>query len=178
MLVDKKLAAKEQLLTAIRLFFEDKSPISVHTLVGAALEICNNLVESKDAVIVNNLILHRQSFFIKNERRKEFNDAVNKYRNYFKHADRDKDAIVEFNTEINEFFIFEAIHVYTVVTDESYKLYREMIIFVMWFTVMHRDLFLEDYLLTIEAIAKSIGFDLNCLEDKEFCLMAINNASK
>lgn len=37
------LVARSQLLTALKLFFEDADPVSVHTLAGAAQEILESL---------------------------------------------------------------------------------------------------------------------------------------
>jgi hypothetical protein len=45
MKITKLDAAKRQLATAIRLYFEDRDPVSVHTLVMAAGEIIDRLCE-------------------------------------------------------------------------------------------------------------------------------------
>lgn len=75
--------AKKQLLTAIRLFFDDEDPVSVHTLAGAASEIIEWVCISgggvpfrDDCLAENSLAL--QSYYL----------ARNHYRNAFKHAGR------------------------------------------------------------------------------------------
>ena len=75
-------AAKSQLATAIRLYFEDCDPVSVHTLVMAAGEIIDRLCESKGASAVRGDFLA----VIVPERRKEVGHALNKARNFFKHV--------------------------------------------------------------------------------------------
>jgi hypothetical protein len=90
-------AAKRQLATAIRLYFEDCDPVSVHTLVMAANEIIERLCES------NGIPAVRSSFLavIIPERRKEFNRHLNKARNFFKHASDPDEVLEDFSDELN-----------------------------------------------------------------------------
>jgi hypothetical protein len=97
--ITKLDAAKSQLATAIRLYFEDCDPVSVHTLALAASEIIDRLCVSKDTPAM------RSSFLaaIIPGRRKEFADTFNKARNFFKHASPSKpnEILEDFSDEQN-----------------------------------------------------------------------------
>ena len=79
-------AARSQLTTAIELYFEDRDPVSVHTLAMAAAEIIDRLCEAKG---LQSMRAHFMSLIIP-KRKKEVADALNKAVNFFKHASSSK----------------------------------------------------------------------------------------
>ena len=104
--VSKLNAAQRQIKTAIALWFEDGDPVSVHTLAFAAYEIFHCLSEHRNP--------HRRdlifdTFHIKDEYRKYWLAVVKKEANFFKHGDRDPEAIIDFDPELSEWFILFAI---------------------------------------------------------------------
>ena len=74
-------AAKRQLRTAIRLWFEDGDPVSVHALAYAAYEIAH-VVSKKRNHTRRDLIY--DSLAVKDEYRAEFNISIKKHANFFK----------------------------------------------------------------------------------------------
>jgi hypothetical protein len=84
--ITKLDAAKAQVATAIWLYFEDRDPISVHTLVVAAGEIIDRICDSKGTLSMRSGLLAR----IVPDRRKEVIAALNKAANFFKHASSSK----------------------------------------------------------------------------------------
>ena len=82
--VSKIDAATAQIKTAIRLYFEDRDPISVHTLATAAGEIIALICKARGIASMRADFLSN----IRPERQKEIIDALNKARNFFKHADQ------------------------------------------------------------------------------------------
>src|SRR5262245_50173264 len=84
--ISKIDAAKSQLATAIELYFEDRDPISVHTLAMAASEIIDRLCEGKG---LQSMRAHFMAQIMP-ARRKEVADALNKAVNFFKHASSSK----------------------------------------------------------------------------------------
>lgn len=133
--VTKIGAAKSQLLEAINLFFEERDPVSIHTLVGASLEILNDHFDDKGEVWDLNLALHPDSIYIKDEYRKEWADSLNKAKNFFKHADRDlKKGIddIEFDPDVNEFFILETIRRLQLVQKDAFIFEPEFKVFSAW----------------------------------------------
>lgn len=170
MIVNKLDAAYEQLNTAIFLFFQDLNPISVHTLAGAALQILNDHVIDKNAVYDNNLIAHYDSIYIKDERRAEYHKAIMKYRNFFKHADKDANSKINFNPKVNEFFILEAIHVYDVVCDVKAVEKPILAIFLFWFIFNNPDLIESEYMEKIMLQYRSNSmFRSMDIKSKQYC---------
>jgi hypothetical protein len=96
-------AAKAQLATAIRLYFDDRDPISVHTLTTAAGEIVDKICEGKGLVSMRNGLLDN----IPPPRRREVADALNRARNFFKHASSTKpdETLRDFSDDTNLFTI-------------------------------------------------------------------------
>jgi len=117
------------------LFFEDRDPVSIHTLAGAALEILNDHFDNIDDVWDHNLALHRDSIYVKDDYRKQWSDSINKAKNFFKHADRDlKNGVteIEFDPDVNEFFILEAIRRLELVEKEDHIWEPEFKVFSAW----------------------------------------------
>jgi hypothetical protein len=134
--ITKLDAAKSQLATAIRLYFEDCDPVSVHTLALAASEIIDRLCVSKGTPAMRSSFLEA----IIPGRRKEFADSLNKARNFFKHASSSKpnEILEDFSDEQNLIGIIMA-------ADGLRLLGVEMLdarIFTAWVSVMEPELML------------------------------------
>jgi hypothetical protein len=71
--VTKLDAAKSQVATAIWLYFEDRDPISVHTLVHAACEIIDRLCEAQGTPGMRALMMAAN----KPEHQKRIADKIN-----------------------------------------------------------------------------------------------------
>lgn len=127
--------AERQLNEAIVLFFEGRDSVSVHTLVGASIQVSLDHL-SEDDVIDNNIFLDGRSIYIKDEYRKQFIDHINKAKNFFKHADRDLQrgqTTIDFNPEINEGYIFEAVRALAAANKRK-AFSQEVAVFMRWFT--------------------------------------------
>jgi hypothetical protein len=103
--VTKLDAARRQLATAIELWFHDKDEVSIHALAFASYEVIDAV--SKKRGRTQDLIF--DAAIVKDQYRTEFKDFVKKSANFFKHADRDPDAIIEFQLELTRMFILFAI---------------------------------------------------------------------
>jgi len=106
MRIGKLDAARRQLRTAITLWFNGGDPVSVHTLAVAAYEIIHTISEKRDPYRRDLLF---DTLWIKDEYRREWINTIKKHANFFKHADRDGDSVIEFNPELSEGYIFFAI---------------------------------------------------------------------
>ena len=141
--INKMQAAVFQLIEAIELFFEERDPVSIHTLSGAALQIINDHIKKVDS----NIAIHPNSPYVNEEHRKAWIKAMNGPKNFFKHADRDIEiGIIEINfeTNINEYIIYGAIHN---LKNIDAKLYQDNIVFSVfetWFIHNHPELFNKD----------------------------------
>jgi hypothetical protein len=103
--VTKLDAAKRQLRTAIRLWFEDGDPVSIHTLAFAAYEIAH-VVSKKRNPTRRDLIF--DSLTIKEEHRGDWNKTIKRQADFFKHANRDPEGSIKFPPLISLFFMMGA----------------------------------------------------------------------
>ena len=95
--VTKLDAGKRQLRSAIRLWFYDGDPVSIHTLLSAAHEIIHRLYRNKG---LENLVFDTD--IIKDEYRGEWAKLLKQAPNFFKHANQDSDATLSFNPSVND----------------------------------------------------------------------------
>lgn len=119
--------------------------MSIHTLVGASLEILNDHFADQAEVADNLLIFHRHAPFIKEERRQEIRKIERAAQNFFKHADKDLQQGVtsfEFQTNINDFFIFGAIQALIALSKRTgidFTDAEEFRLFLAWFVQRYPD---------------------------------------
>jgi len=104
--ISKISAAHRQLRTAIALWFTDGDPVSIHTLAFAAYEIFHTISKQRDPYRRD---LLWDSDWIKDEYKRDWEHLVKKDGTFFKHADRDPNGVLDFNPEINEWYIMFAI---------------------------------------------------------------------
>ena len=102
----KLAAAQRQLRTAITLWFTDGDPVSAHALAFAAYEVLHTISKKRNKYRRDLLF---DSDLIKDEYRSAWNIRLKKEAYFFKHADRDPDAEIEFNPEATWGFILYAL---------------------------------------------------------------------
>ena len=99
-------AARQQLSAAIELFFTTENPIAVHTLTAAAYNVLKDLAKRQglEYPFLKNGYLDS----LPERERAETWAFLNNPENFFKHADRDPDKTLEFNTDLTELLILDA----------------------------------------------------------------------
>ena len=130
--VSKLDAARRQLLTAIRLYFNLGDIVSTHTLAAAAFKITQNICDSSPNM--SNSVTDWIERRFKSEARKIFWRKLHKTATFFKHADRDPDAIHEFYPEEAENMLFFAAYQYLQLTEEWSA---EIRLFMTWYMLLH-----------------------------------------
>lgn len=146
--VSKIAAARSQLLEAITLFFEERDPVSIHTLVCAALQILHDHFDDIGQVWDHNLIFHYDSIYVKDEYRKEYANKVHEVKNFFKHADNDLRAgktSIEFNTETNAFHILEAVRCLRIIEGDNHVFHPEFRVFACWYGLKYPEHFIDEW---------------------------------
>lgn len=141
--ISKLDAAQRQLHQAIRLFFENADLVAVHTLAAAAHGIIVDTAKHQGKFHIATLV--------KPDHQKMFRDTVHKAQNFFKHADKDPDAKIEFSPARTHFVLFEAVYVLNLVgpversgkasnpaVRESWS--RANIVFMWWFSVRYPEI--------------------------------------
>jgi hypothetical protein len=149
--ITKLDAAQRQLRTALRLWFSDGDPVSINALLAAAHEIIDRLYRNKGLV---NLLF--DSDLIKDEYRslaaKKFKEAPN----FFKHADRDPDAKIAFNSESNDLlpiFLIQAL------VDMGEPLGFEEVAFIWWVKIRRPELFLSKHHIPNDVLRQADGIE-------------------
>ena len=126
-------AAKRQLDTAIKLYFKDDDPVSIHTLTAAAHQILIDLAkpEGTKSILKDQILI-----LIKKEYQSKYLSAINEAENFFKHAEKDPGALLKFNPEQTDFLLFDAVEMYMRLSKESTQ---DMSIYRAWFLLKHPD---------------------------------------
>ncbi len=134
--ISKIDAARRQILTAIRLYFNHDDIVSIHTLAAAAFKITQNICDSSDELPesitswIDDLIIqdYKKTFF------KKFHETAN----FLKHADHDPNTTHEFAPQETENLLFIAIHQYHLLTGEYSP---EIRLFSTWYRMQHPESF-------------------------------------
>ena len=151
--VTKLEGARRQLAAAIDLFFSHGDIVAVHTLAGAAQELLRGLGKAKG---VRSFM--KDNSEIRPEKLKEvaaIRRKINEAENFFKHADRDPDAVLGFRPAATPFYILDGVELYGQLAG---SLFPEAEVFRMWFIVKYPNVLLGD-LKTLVLEAKAQGID-------------------
>lgn len=128
--INKLGAAESQLKEAIRLFFEERDPVSIHTLASAALQILHDHFD-EEGIRKHQLLFHPK--YISN---KTIVKQLRKASNFFKHAEKDIEAEIEFDPKDSEFDIAAAIRCIKKIKGTKYTFsIAEFHAFDIWFGV-------------------------------------------
>jgi hypothetical protein len=148
--ITKLDAAQRQLRTALRLWFCDGDSVSIHTLIAAAHEIIHRLYRNKGLV---NLVF--DSDLIKDEYRGQVAKKFKEAPSFFKHADRDSDATISFNPEVNDvlpLFLIQAL------VDMGEPLGLEEVAFTYWLNIHEPQLFMsKEYRIPVDVLKQVEG---------------------
>jgi hypothetical protein len=85
-------AAEAQIRAAVRMFFERGHPVPVYTLANAAREIVATIGDQIDVETVQQELAAARGLTVK-----ELLRPLSQTANFFKHADRDADAVLDFD---------------------------------------------------------------------------------
>ncbi len=102
--ITKLEAAHRQIETAITLWFEDGDDVSIHTLMAAGHQICHAITKHRKEKVSQLFNFdwldpkwhdHYKSFLLRPE-------------NFFKHARKDPDEMVEYSRALTDVYLFDA----------------------------------------------------------------------
>lgn len=130
--ISKIDAARRQILTAIRLYFNNADIVSTHTLAAVAYNITKNICDSNDQLPES--FTAQITDYIKPKYKKLFWRKMNETANFFKHADRDPKDVHEFYPEQSENLLFLAIYQYLSLTQDNCP---EIRLFSTWYMIHH-----------------------------------------
>lgn len=129
--LNKIAVAERQLSEAVRLHFERRDSVAVHTLASAAQGILRDIAKHQN--LEHRSILHDNPM-IDSELRKAWIDHLNQPRNYFKHADRDHGVDLLWDESANEGWLLDAVLLFHSVSGKSFLAAK---VYLGWFTTKH-----------------------------------------
>ena len=163
--IDKITAAERQLRVAIRLFFEHRDLIAVHTLTAAAHTVLRDLCRR-----AGRGSLLKDLAPIREDKKREWIDILNAAQNFFKHADRDPDELFDFCYEGTKFFIWDAVEMLFTLKKSIPK---EAFVFRTWLFTKHPEFFNDSYLKAVfEVAAAALG---SSVDDFDSILFAMDS---
>jgi hypothetical protein len=155
-------SAKRLFIEAVILFFEKRDPVAIHHLVHASHELLN--------ILTGTSFILDESFLTK-EGVKVFKSAFVKSKNFIKHADRDRDALFDFNPGLNIIVLLDcALMLCKLFGDE----FLPGKIYISWCAATEPGFFLEEFLKKIYTI-EQMGFNHN---DTDTFVMSIKYWAK
>ncbi|MBA3967066.1 MAG: hypothetical protein H0X47_15095 [Nitrospirales bacterium] len=126
------------------MLFQNEDPIAIHTLCMAAFRILRDLAEKGGDNYIHEVV----KAIIKPGMEKEFWSVLQGPANFFKHADRDADAIlVNVDEGVNDIAMLLTCLYYQ---NLGHQLTPEMMVLMLWVNVMHPNYLPED----IQALLK------------------------
>jgi hypothetical protein len=133
--VSKLEAAGRQLRQAIHIFLSDGDMISVHTLATASLQV---LADIGIKAGVESMVKNPQS--IRPEKRKYVANLMNEPQNFFKHADRDPDGVLEFYPDSTPFYVIDAVLLHQKLSGTTMPACKA---FHVWFSLNYPDVLVD-----------------------------------
>jgi hypothetical protein len=126
-------AARRQLVTAIRLFFDDADSVSVFALAHASWEILDALCKYRNKRRIRSVMARADGVT-----EGDIKLAMSYGRNFFKHADKDPSAkLDDFSDDRNDVVLMAAIMDFNMLAQSEPKP-MEIQIFEIWYFAAHR----------------------------------------
>lgn len=152
--LNKIEVARRQIDASIRMFFANEDSVPIHTLIMAAYRILRDLAAKQNTSYMDKII----NSIIKPGTKKEFWHVFQRAANFFKHADRDSEEILNnFDEEVNDFIILVACLYYQ---DLGHQHTPEMITLIAWFMSVHSEYILEESFSVFQSILEQTRNDL------------------
>src|SRR5260221_9419244 len=137
--ISKLEAARRQLVTAIRLYFANGDVVSTHTLAAAAFEILRDL--DAHGPKTGTLFDHMERN-IKPEYVETFRKLIRKPGNFFKHANKDPERVLEYYPSNPIAILWAASEKYNELANEELL---ETMALRSWFILQNPDILLPPY---------------------------------
>ena len=114
--VSKLDAARRQLETAVRLYFAEADPVSIHTLTAAAYQVLSDINRARGG---SPMLKEQAPTWVQADLQDAARRRLNEAQNFFKHADKDHEGTLTFNPRPTELMIFDACEKYKEMTGEA-----------------------------------------------------------
>ena len=122
----------------IKMYFADLDDVSIHTLSCASHQLLFDISKTRK---ISSVIMDKFKEYTKAEKWDEVATAMNKARNFFKHADRDTDQTLTFNPQQTDIWIWDSCLMYLQLSGEMTDYIH---CYHTWFMLHHRDTIKND----------------------------------
>lgn len=156
--VTKLEAAKRQLNTAIRLFFQREDCLSIHTLAAAAHGILLAIAKKRNPERALDSFLNPENPRIVPKYRQEYADIVRAAQNFLKHGSRDSDQVFDFRPQMTAYNVLDSLLLLEAIEGAKARS-PEAIFFEIWFFRKYPDVMKEGPLKDILAKAPLLNPD-------------------
>jgi hypothetical protein len=125
--VSKLAAARRQLETAVRLYFSEADPVSIHTLTSAAYQVLMDLNRARGGAP---MLKEQIPTWVRPDATDGVKQKLSEAANFFKHADRDHGDVLEFSQQQTELLLYDAGRKYRELTGETVPV---LAVYDVWF---------------------------------------------
>ena len=125
--IGKLDAARRQLETAVRLYFSEADAVSIHTLVSAAYQVLSDVNKAHGG---EPMLKEQIPTWVSPDATAESKRLLNEAANFFKHADRDHDEVLEFAEGPTGLLLYDAVRKYRELTGENVPV---LAVYDVWF---------------------------------------------
>ena len=129
--LSKTCAASRTLAEGIRLFFEGRDEIAVHSLAAAAHGAVLDIARSRKLEFRG--VLHDHPS-LRPELKAAWTSLLNEPRNFFKHADKDPEGFIDFDGVLNELLLLDTVALSATVMSE---LPTEALVYAAWYEIAY-----------------------------------------
>lgn len=129
--VTKLEVARRQIAEAVRLFFERRDAVSIHTLTSAGHQVLADVGSRSGWAGI-----FRNEELIRPEKRSEWKQIINSAGNFFKHADKDPEDTLDFQADLTQHLLFDAVYLFRWLTAD---LFPEAMAFALWYVLRYPD---------------------------------------
>lgn len=138
-IIDKLQAARRQLESAIKAYFQEDDMLSIHTLVAAVYNLLNDIGVSRG----NSPRMYKDVLLgmINPEYRPTVRPMLNKLDNFLKHANRDPNDTIKYSPEITEFVLLDCAREYQRLTSSQQPLMQT---YEAWLLVSRPHMFIQN----------------------------------
>jgi hypothetical protein len=159
--ITKLDAARRQLEVAVRLYFYEADPVSLHTLTAAAYNVLRDVNRARDGSPM--FVKDNIEKYIKPEFVDQMWKRVVEAENFFKHADHDPDGVLEFRPGQTEILLLDACEKYRQLTGEAVA---ELTVYIGWLMLQKPAIFI--FPSEVEAIQEQVREDFGSFSRSQF----------
>jgi hypothetical protein len=137
LIISKLDAARRQLETAVRLYFHEAEPVSIHTLTAAAYNVLRHITARRGGTPM--IIKDQLTQYIRKEYIDQYKMKLNEAENFFKHADKDPDDALKFRPVQTDLLLWDGCQKYRELTSEAVPM---LTLFITWYVLNNPELYI------------------------------------